>query len=62
MGQKHTKYNNPVSTIDNTEETNVNSVRQVQFNQEELNMIRSDWKEITKNGDYKDYGLNMMIK
>ncbi len=47
------------SNLNNNQNNNNNKSH---FTQDELSLIRSSWKDITKNGDYKDYGAALMIK
>lgn len=35
---------------------------QVYLSPEDIKMIRSSWKDLSKKGDFKTHGINMMIK
>jgi hypothetical protein len=64
LTEKKQNANNVILKTSSTNTANIknNYTNKSHFTQEELSLIRSSWKDITKNGDYKDYGAALMIK
>ena len=54
--------NNSNNNLNNNNNSNQQNTNKSHFTQEELSLIRSSWKDITKSGDYKDYGAALMVK